>query len=635
MLFTTAIISGIFLNLNFYFKNTKIVPAFGGTYREGVIGQPRFINPLYLSTQDVDRDLVELLFSGLMKYNSQGQLVLDLAQDYQIKEGGKVFEFYLKDNVFWHDGKPLTADDVIFTVSLLQNPQYQSPLRIKWFGIKAEKISENTLRFQLPKRYFGFLENLTLKILPKHIFKDLDPKNLPWQLLSEKYLVGSGPFKFKELVKNNSGLIKEFILERNENYYGKKPYLKEISFLFFQEEKELIREARIGRIQGLAINDPKYSKELTKENFNSYFLNLPRYFAVFFNLKKEDIFSEKSLREALAISLTKSEIIQRVFYGQGEEVNSPILPGFFGFNQAGETYEFNLQKAEKILEEAGFKINPETKKREKIIQKEAPPLFKRNLVYGAKGKEVRELQKCLAKDPEVYPEGQITGFFGRKTKQAVIRFQEKYRSEILEPIGLKRGTGEVKAMTMKKLNEICQEKEPPEIVPFKFTLTTGDRFPLVQIAEILKKNWEEIGGEVEIKKISLAELQTNVLAKRDFQLLLFGQALGSIPDPFPFWHSSQKDHPGLNIGSYQSKKADKLLEKARESFKPEERRENLEKFQDILLADLPAIFLVRGDFLYFLSPEIKGFSIEKITEPAKRFSNIEDWYLKTKRVWLK
>jgi len=635
ILFCLAIISGIFLNLNFYFKNTKTVPATGGIYKEGIIGQPRFINPLYLSTQDADRDLVELLFSGLMKYNEKGKLVNDLIKEYRIEEDEKTFEISLKDDIFWHDGKPLTADDVIFTVNLVQDPQYQSPLRIKWFGIRAEKTSDNLIKFHLPKKYSGFLENLTLKILPKHIFENLDPKNLPWGLLSEKYLIGSGPFKFKKLIQDKSDHIKELILERNENYHGKKPYLKEISFLFYQKEEELVNKALSGEIQGFPLNDPKYLKKVENTNFNSYSLSLPRYFAVFFNLRKKSIFSEKNIRKALALSTNKVEIIQNVFGNNGQEVNSPILPTFFGFNQPNNLYQFDPKKAEEILEEEGFKINPETQKRERIIQKESPVLFTRNLLYGAEGEDVKQLQRCLARDPEIYPEGEVTGFFGPKTKAAVIRFQEKYASEILTPIGLSQGTGDVKAMTRKKLNQICPEKTPPQIIPLKFTLITCDQFPLNQIAEILKENWEKIGAEVKIKKVSLSEFQTDVLAKRNFEVLLFGEALGSIPDPFPFWHSSQKEHPGLNISGYQSKKADKLLENARQTFDNEERAEDLEKFQEILLDDLPAIFLVRGNLLYFLSPKIKGFSVNKITEPAKRFSQIENWYLKTRRVWKK
>lgn len=618
----------LFLGLNFYFTHTVLSPALGGHFKEGTMGQPRFINPLYLSTQDVDRDIVELLFSGLMKYNEKGELIKDLAKEAEIKEQGKAFEFSLKDNIFWHDGTPLTVKDIVFTIQLIQNPEYQSPLRIKWAGIIVEKISDSKVLFKLPKKYSGFLETLTVKILPKHIFENIPPKNLPWSLVSQDYLIGSGPFKFKTLVQDNSGFVKKLTLERNENYYGKEPFLNELSFLFFQEEKGLLKAANLGEIDGFSLSDPKAGKH----NFKARIISLPRYFALFFNFKTKGILTEKALREALAKAINKQEIIEKVFSGKAQVVDSPILPQFFDFEAPATVYNFSPTSSEEILEEQGFKLNPETQKRERHIVKKAAFTFEKNLTYGNQNKDVEELQKCLRQDPAVYPEGVVSGYFGSKTRTAVIKFQEKYVKDILEPIGLKKGTGDVKPMTREKLNEICFEK-PTEITPLQLTLTTCDKFPLNEIAEVVKKNWEEIGIEVEIRKVSLSELQTNILAKRNFEILLFGEALASIPDPFPFWHSTQKEYPGLNIATYKSKDADKLLEKAREAEKEEERKENLEKFQDVLTEDLPAIFLARPDYVYALSPKIKGYNVEKITEPAKRFNNVEQWYAETKRVW--
>ncbi len=626
------LVSAISLGVNFYFSNTKIAPKHGGIYTEGVIGQPRFINPLYLSTQDVDRDLVEILFSGLMKYNEKGELINDLAERIEEKEEGKIFEVYLKKDVLWHDGEKLEADDVIFTINLLQDPQYDSPLGIKWGGITVEKISENGVRFRLPKKYSGFLENLTVKILPEHIFEDISPENLPWSLISQEYLIGSGPFKFKEVTQEKSGHVKKLTFERNNNYYSKKPFLQELSFSFYQSPEELLRAAQMREIDGFSLTDPKYFKNIPKNFFKAYAISIPRYFAVFFNFASENIFSEKELREALALSLNKKEILQNVFLDKGKEINSPILPDFFGFEPSSKTYDFDKVKAEEILDAEGFVLNPETKQREKTIDKQALFTFKRNLVQGSQGEDVTKLQECLAQDPEVYPDGEVTGYFGPKTKAAVIRFQEKYAEDILKPIGLTKGTGDVKPMTREKLNEICFEK-PKEIVPLEITLVTCDKFPLIEIAEAIKKNWEEIGIRVSIEKVSLSDLQTDVLANRSFEALLFGEALGSIPDPFPFWHSSQKDYPGLNISSYESKQADQALDKARSTSDAQEKQGSLEEFQEIIIEDLPAIFLVRPDFVYMLGAEIKGYNIEKITEPAKRFSTIENWYVKTQRVW--
>ena len=140
--FLLALGSFVFLLLNFYFKNTEIAPARGGTYTEGVIGQPRFINPVYANS-DVDRDLVQLIFSGLMKYDENLQIVPDLVKGYpEIEEDGKVYKFYLKENLSWQDKTPLTADDIIFTVKTIQNPDFKSPLQANWVGVEVEKIND-------------------------------------------------------------------------------------------------------------------------------------------------------------------------------------------------------------------------------------------------------------------------------------------------------------------------------------------------------------------------------------------------------------------------------------------------------------------------------------------------------------
>ncbi|MEK7103963.1 MAG: ABC transporter substrate-binding protein [Patescibacteria group bacterium] len=610
--------SGVFLILNFYFKNTKISPAIGGSYTEGIIGQPRIINPLYLSNQDADRDIVEIIFSGLMKYDENGQIIKDLIQNYSIKEQGKVYDITLRDNLLWHDGEPITSDDVIFTINLIQNPEYQSPLRVKWAGILIEKITSRTVSFKLPKKYAGFAETLTVKILPKHIFENISPQNLPMSLVSEEYLVGSGPFKIKKIDHEQNGSIKKIILERNKNYYGQKSFLKELSFAFFNDEKDLKKALLLNGVDGFAINDLSgYKNEI--KSMKVYGLAVPRYFAIFFNAKNEGVFKDTILKEALAYATNKEDLIKNVFFEKAQAVNSPILPTFFDFNQPKTDYQFDLTKAQQIIQKSLSAVSPAGQ-------------FTQNLKVGSNGKEVEMLQTCLAKFSDVYPNGEINGNFGEKTKAAVVKFQEKYTAEILAPSNLAKGTGDVKAATREKLNAICFEKEAIKSkVPV--TLTTCDKFPLPEITKELKKQWDTAGFETTIEIVSLADLQNTVLPKNSFNILLFGEALGAIPDPFPFWHSSQKDYPGLNIANYTSKPADTLLEKAREAETPEIRQASLEQLQNILTQDMPAIFLVRPDYIYTLSEKIKGFAVTKITEPAKRFSNVETWYLKTKREW--
>ncbi len=622
-----AIISFSFLTINFYLQHTKVQPAIGGSYSEGLVGQPRFLNPIYAQTNDIDRDLVELLFSGLMKHTPDGELVPQLAEEYQILEDGKVYEFTLKDNLVWHDKKPFTVDDVIFTIETIQNPDFKSPLRISWSGIKVDKISDTTLRFRLQKPSSIFLEYCTVKIVPEHIWSSISPENFQLSTYNLKP-IGSGPYKLESLEQDSEGKIKLLNLARNPFYFEEGPYVSKITFYFFNNQEDLLKAYLNGKIKGFALsstdNLPKFNLGLKMYSFS-----MPRYFALFLNPENSKALSEDAIKKALNYGIDKQAIIQKLLLGYGKIVHSPVMPQIYGLKQPSETYQFNQEKAKQILDEAGFKEN-EDGYRIKYTKKATSFQFKSNLQLKSSGNEVTELQKCLAQFPDVYPEGDITGYFGSLTKAAVIRFQEKYADEVLAPYNLTQGTGQVKTSTRAKLNELCNTKE--ETLELKFSLATVDQPLLINTASLLKNQLKELGIEINIETFDLSTLQQEIIKKREYEMLLFGEVLGSIPDPFPFWHSSQKKDPGLNLSLYENKEADKLLEEIRESFDKEITKEKLEQFQNILIQDSPAVFLYNPDYLYLVSSEIKGIGEEMITDPSKRLSNMENWYIKTKRV---
>jgi len=636
LFFVMAIISSVFLSVKLYLKNTEIKPAVGGSFVEGLIGQPSFINPLYSESSDVDRDLTEILFSGLMKYDKDGKVVKDMAENVEIKENGKIYEFLIKDNVLWSDGKKLTVDDIIFTIQAIQSSDYKSPLRAEWLGVEMERISDYEIRFILKKPSFVFIENATLKIIPKHIWEKIPTTNVystPYNLEP----VGSGPYKFKDSEKDKSGSITNFTIEINPNYYEKGPFISEITFKFFENEENLMAAVEKGEIGGFSIINPEHYESLFVKYFNVNKLVLPRYFAAFLNPVKSKILQDAEVRKALNLATDKEEILKKTLADNGKIIDSPLMPEIYGFATPTKIYEFNIEKAKEILEKSGFKDENNDGFMEKTIEKVPAFRFSSVLNTGSQGLEVQELQKCLANPPaggsDIYPEGEITGTFGPATKKAVIKFQEKYSEEILKPLGLTSGTGKVGGATIDKLNQVCFPS-PKETLDLQFTLVTVDQAQLIKVADILKEQWKKIGVKLEIKTTDVATLERDFIKTRDYEILLFGEVLGSIPDPFPFWHSSQIKDPGLNLSSYENKKADEFLEKGRESTSSEEQKENYEQFQDILIEDAPAIFLYTPDYFYLIKKDaIKGMETKIITDPSQRFSGIEDWYIATKRTW--
>jgi ABC-type transport system substrate-binding protein len=619
----------IFLCLNFYFENTEIKPIKGGVYVEGTVGSPIRINPLYAQENDVDRDLTELIYSGLMKYNEKGELVPDLAIEYHVLDDGKIIDFILKENVFWSDGTALTVDDIIFTIKAIQNPALKSHIRASWLSVETEKISDQQIRFKLRTASTVFLENCTLKIMPKHIWQDVAEQNFPFSVYNLEP-IGSGPYKIKEIKQNKENNVTSIELTTNNYYHGEPAYISRVIFNFFKNENEVISAFNSGKINGFSLSSLEKYQNLRNSNFNKHSLIMPRYFALFLNAEKEKLLADSKIKQALSHGINKQELIDQVLSGQGEKVDSPVLTQLYQLENPLTFYSFDQEKANQLLDQTGF-VKQENNFREKLIEEKPDFQFKSDLEVGAKNKEVEELQKCLAQFPDIYPEKEVTGYFGQKTKQAVILFQEKYAQEILAPSNLSAGNGKVLAGTRKKLNEVCNPVSGDSF-PLSFSLVTVDQPILTETAFFLKNSWQSIGINLEIEIVSIAEIK-EIIKARDYQILLFGQMLGMYADPFPFWHSSQTKDPGLNLSLYENEKVDKILEETRQTLDQDKRKANLEKFQDIIIQDLPAIFLYNPNYIYLMSKNIKGFDSQIIVDPSKRLINIENWYIQTKRKW--
>ncbi|MDP3882465.1 MAG: ABC transporter substrate-binding protein [Candidatus Staskawiczbacteria bacterium] len=633
-----ALVSGTYLATVFYINNTKVVPAYKGNYIEGVVGQPRFINPIYGEANDVDRGLIDLVYSGLMTYDKNGNIINDLIDSYQISEDSRAYTFKLKDNLLWQDGVPLTTDDIIYTIKTIQDSEYKSPLRANWLDVSAEKISENSFSLALNSPYNSFLENLTVKILPQHIWKTVIPQNFA---LSSYNLqaVGSGPYTISSIEQTNAGFIKSITLSANRKYYEKVPYISNISFQFFENKNDLIKAANQKTIDGFSVSsldetDSSMGTQIKQgwgqnEKFNSYSFSMPRYFAVFFNTDKSKILSDKNITQALNYSVNKQELVQTISGTSNDSisvVDSPILPNYFNYAQPTVVYEFNTDTAKTLLDKAGYK-EQEDGQRSKPNDKKPAFQFKSYLKIGSSGNEVTELQGCLARlDPAFNDllQSETGGKYGEGTGEAVNEFQIKYLPDA-------KPTAEVGPGTRAKLNELCLKKEDNSIL-LKFTLTTINQPQLVQTANLLKDYWQKVGVTVDLQIAEISDLK-DIIKNRSYDALLYGEALSNSPDLYPFWHSTQINDPGINLSSYQNKDVDQLLKSARETLDQTVKQQDYEKLQDLILADTPALFLYNPDYIYWVSNKINGIDTIKIVDPAKRFENISNWYINTRRVW--
>ena len=632
--FILTICSASFLATTFYLNNTKQIAAFGGAYTEGIIGQPRFINPIYGETDDIDRTLIDLVYSGLMTYDNNGNIVNDLVKDYTVSGDGRTYTFTLKDNIFWHDGTKLTADDVIFTIKTIQNSDYKSPLRANWVDVEVAKLSETSFSFTLKQSYNSFLENCTVKIIPQHIWATISPENFTLSIYNLQP-IGSGPFAFANLTQTRTGFIDTLNLQSNRRYFDTQSLLGALSFKFFTETQDLISSANRGQIDGFAApaQDTDIAKQISTgwsktSKLIEYHFALPRYFAVFFNHQNASLFSDINIRKALTQAVNKTELAQTI-NPNGQQtaiVDSPILPEFYGYQKPTNTLGFDVNAAKTLLDTSGFKEDA-SGQRSKTIAKKPAFQFTSYLKIGSKGTEVQQLQKCLSGLNTTLKDllgTQTSGTYDMATENAVTEFQKEYLPDA-------KPTGETGASTRQQLNTLCIPQSP-NLQPLKFTLITINQPQLLQIANLLKNYWQAVGVTIEINAINITDLKP-IIKERSYDALLYGESLGMKPDLYPFWYSSQKQDPGLNLSSYENKTVDQLLKDARQTLDESQKAQKLEQLQTTIISEAPALFLYNPDYSYWVSNKIQGLSGTKIADPAKRFVNINNWFIETKRVW--
>jgi len=350
------IINVVYLGTVFLKKHLQYSPAVGGDYAEALVGYPKAINPIYATNRDVDADLSKLIYSSLFYYDKNGYLKNDLADSYVVNPDGKEYTIKIKNNVSFHNNDKLTVDDILFTLSLIQNPEYHSPYGTALAKVEAVKIDDYTIKFTLSEPYAPFLDLLDFGILPKNIWKNVNPQSI---LLFEFNLkpVGSGPYKFKSLIKNKDGDLKEYHLTLNDAYYGQKPFIKNINFIFFVDYPEAVKALNDNQVNGLSyLPYGENSELLAKNSLVIHELARPQVVSLFFNKEVNKALGDKNTRIALAQAINKTQLVGDVFGGSYKVADSPIPAENFAYNNQLKKYDYNPIAAGGVLQSKALSL---------------------------------------------------------------------------------------------------------------------------------------------------------------------------------------------------------------------------------------------------------------------------------------
>jgi peptide/nickel transport system substrate-binding protein len=351
--------SGFFGARAVYINATVPAPGHGGEYREAIIGQPRFINPL-LATTTTDQSIVRLVFSGLYKYDGNGEVIPDLAESMpQLSDDEKQYTVKLRHDAKWHNDTSVTADDVVFTIKTLQDPAYNSPLRTEWLSTTVDKIDDYTVVFTVKDVSGPFFHNLTLPLISHAIWEQISPNDF---LLSQANIeaTGSGPYLIREVRKLSQGTIQSIKLESFTNYHNSRANIDVVRLNFYNTTEDVINAIHGKLVDGFGFTPFETNVRLDRSSsaFRTLQTPLPEYQAVFFNLSNR-LFQDASVRRALVMATDRDAIIRDVFDGNGQPINGPIPPNLVsGISPA--TLVYNEAEAAKLLDSVGWRVNTQT-----------------------------------------------------------------------------------------------------------------------------------------------------------------------------------------------------------------------------------------------------------------------------------
>lgn len=354
-----------------YNFTTVTVPDQGGTYVEGVAGSAQYINPLLSQYNQIDALLVSLLFNGLTQLDEQGNVVPDLAESWTIGADGLTYDFRLRSGLFWHDGAPVTAADVLYTVRAMQADDFPGVpwLHALWKTVKVEApegLEGTAVRFTLEQRLPSFLDYTTIGLLPSHLWERVPVAEMMHAQLNTRP-VGTGMWQMAQLSATRADL------SANPRFVGKPPFLTGLSFRFYPDHQSLLPAYDRKEIDGISVIWPEEIAAATqRQDLQLFSAPLSGYTVIYLNQNNPNVafFQDVAVRQALLYALDRQALIDTVLYGQGIVAHSPLLPATWAYDPDVPKYAADPARARALLDEAGWLLT----EGESVRKKDGRPL---------------------------------------------------------------------------------------------------------------------------------------------------------------------------------------------------------------------------------------------------------------------
>lgn len=338
-----------------YNFTSMTVPDRGGTLVEGVAGSPQYINPLLSQYNQVDAVLCRLLFNGLTRLDEYGNVVPDLAESLTISSDGLVYDFRLRSGLYWHDGVPVTAADVLYTVGAMQAEDYPG---VTWLGAFWQAVEVSApdgpeglaVRFTLKQPLAPFLDYTTIGLLPAHLWEKVPVAEMMASQLNTRP-VGTGPFQLARITATRAELTV------NPRYHGPTPYLTGVTMRFYPDHQSLLPAYDREEIDAISWVWPQDMAEASKRSDLALFsAPLAGYTLVYLNQQNANVpfFQEVAVRQALLYALDRQALVDTVQDGQGVVAHTPILPGSWAYDPEVKQYAYDPDAARRLLDEAGW-----------------------------------------------------------------------------------------------------------------------------------------------------------------------------------------------------------------------------------------------------------------------------------------